>query len=274
MASEILLVLMGCLVLLSCRLVEGINLPGNCPKTPPSSQLDPSRLSNLTSSYDIIRIAPFSSDHPSYLFKEFNVSFIPHYQMTFITDHVTVMQRVLCIVWHYNSNSEYPPLDIQTSIEELGDEITLNSSINYDPESRSMCYIWITEKVKLWFDGDFLFIWCCVNAVNGTHDEAVIIISMDLKYSWDLVDKYAANKYLNRVKAIARKYISDQILNTIDWSHHELIAPKQYPTHDLLKCPIVENKGPEQREPMIIILIVVIFATITGFLVWYSLKNL
>lgn len=65
----------------------------------------------------------------------------------------------------------------------------------------------VIEEVRIWSEGEFLFIWSCVNLSGNTHDEAVLLI-------WSL--RAASNRsYPNLVhlREAAGKYLAHQIIN-------------------------------------------------------------
>lgn len=220
--SSVLLILL----VLSSVAVESVKLPGLCPKVPQAQEI-PEKF--VKQNLQLIREVPFTKDQQSYYFNQIHNSY----------------KAVISL--HYNDNEDYSltlqyenwkngnNLQVGSSIKIVnGSEFILLKSFMYTqlPDSLPLfCKHFIIDNVRIWFDGDVMFIWSCVNTTTSDHDEAVFVVVAGRKPDqepWDI---------LMSIKNISEKYLSQNLINQIDWS-------KKYKTlikTDGFNCPLGIN---------------------------------
>lgn len=192
-----------------CSTVCGIMLPGSCPKAPPTQYFD-------SETRTVVYNVPLSTNNPSYLFREINATNILKYKISFgslefddrahlvKTGEIDKLVRNMCKGYATLNNAS----------------MTLNTTIGLFPKYSLACFGSIQEEIRVWFIGSFVFIWTCVDSAEKRHrDEAVIICSLNESTMKSLMrDPKEATKEL---KVIGRKYLSDAVLEKIDFDYPE-----------------------------------------------------
>lgn len=140
------------------------------------------------------------------------------------------------------------------------------------------------EEVRLWYDNQFLLFWSCING-ELFYDEAFLVI--ELKQ----VDGDNLDEYTNRLfdlKPIAKKYISPQLMDHINWQPKEMVTPvpvvncltllpTNFSVFDLPRQNTISKNNRQNVKPniellpILIIVVTVVVLIIIGTLV--VLKN-
>lgn len=252
------------LVLITRVIVLGISLPGNCPKTAPTHLMP----EDSRREYHLIRLVPCSSDTPTHMFRKISLDKIS--ELTF-----NVFGYKDYIVIKYKETNEVTPNVVRSSVVLNGEWITLNSSIQIEATSEQFepnpCYPAIEEDVKLWVDGDFMFLWTCRNTTHETHDEAVMIIAVTYNYYDYYRNRSLVEGILSNLQVTARKYLSPDLLSQIDWSYHNTshIKPQDM-YYDPFKCPPIQL---EKDTVIVCASIFLLFVAIIGYQLWHMIKH-
>lgn len=254
-------------VLLLCVGVQAVILPGKCPQTPPRHSL-PKNMTNVY--YNIIRLVPFSADNPSYLFRDINETLLPG-----LVFQYTVGKNIE-ITLEYSTAEKAPTNFVQSYSQYSNGILIFNSSVSYFDKRLhrnvpTPCYKPISEEIKTWIDGSFLFLYSCKN-FNGSHEEAVIMIYIKPDFYVEYNDKNGTVEILNHLQIMARRYLSETLLNHIVWSYIEYpTSPLDFPSHELFQCP-EEKKSKETYKWIFFIIIFLMCVCVMGVLFWYIVK--
>lgn len=201
------------LFFLWCALVGGVILPGRCPSAPPTQPLIGE--DNIL----ILNGVPFA--HHSHLFQAHNISNTANLELTVGNS----------IHLYFDKDSKRGIVGrfegIPTSYPSNNDSLKFNSTVvTIDRNTREIkrCHDLLTEDIRVWADGHFIFIWSCEDVVgNKEHDEAVLILIIQLKddilhtiYVDENPEVFA--RMMSTFNESARKYLSDSLLDKIYWS--------------------------------------------------------
>lgn len=181
--------------------VQGIKLPGACPKDVPSSMEcnispDPSR--DLT----IVVGVAFSDDHPSNFFRHFNytrfLNFLrfscPKGALTFILErksHLAVYSK---------------EISKQNGFRTMRSTVFVNSLVCHPP---------INDIVHMWLEEGVMILWSCKDNTKEEprqHDEAVLIV---VENQFPRPDKY--DEFTRRLQSVSEKYLSAALMERIPW---------------------------------------------------------
>lgn len=186
--------------------VSGIKLPGLCPNVPVTHDLD-----NMTRIYPyIIYRIPLMSENPSYLFRELSAPMIGKTYLSSLslkngTYLISEVSRGIKTTYRIHS-------------EAIGNNntITITSHISDVKELPLSCYPNIVEEIRIWYVGDFVFIWSCLEYDESTgHDEALIIlVNFKVLHS----NHYPVQKTQVLLNA-AQGFISGKLLEKVNFSY-------------------------------------------------------
>lgn len=185
---------------LLCAVGQGLLLPGDCPPVPATHFPENKDLGS-----SILHGVPFLTRRPSHIFKVYDLT---HRRGALTKQNVNDSFNVNTnTVLRANCNITQYDAGFDQSLE-------LRTIIHRNTEPVVACNNLIIEDVRIWFEGPFTVIWSCVSAENHTmHDEAVLIITTLLTYR-SQKGIFAIMQELNKT---ARKYLSDSLLDTINW---------------------------------------------------------
>lgn len=257
--------LQGSILIIVFSFARGINLQGSCPKVPPSQSI-PWR---LDWSHHIIRNVPFTFDKPTHLFQDKDPKIISGFTVQFVDNS----QLAESIVLAYDLTEKDPSNVVRCISDKSGGIYTLNTSIykldtstnRYLPAN---CINVILEEVNVWFDKDFLFLYSCTNLTNGSHDVAVIILDLEDEFYNYYSNRSMTEGRLRNLTTFAKKYLSRQLLEKIDWSYPEY-TPATRPYLDPFQCPSHKNRA----ISYIFILVFILLLTVIGLVFWYLIKE-
>ena len=196
---------------LSCP-SSAVELPGSdCPVTPETH--DPNDLPwPSVDFYHTLVGVPYSSSHYSPLFKDINAQ----NAATFFT-YITRMDRmfVLSLFPYERNDLELCGMEAIIQQHRPAKSFYAQSQIN---SGTVPCSRPLMDKIKLWFDGDFLIIWDCRTLTLGSdkHDEAVLMTirthnrTEEYKHPTD-------SEVMRRLRASAEKFLGRPLLERIKW---------------------------------------------------------
>lgn len=199
------------LCILCAVFVQGIELPGPCPAAPPTHELS---IEDLPDVY-IQRGVTFATGRKSYLFENITPKNIANFLLSFIRDP----QRNRTIIKLTHKLTEYASENVLETYGEDGNAIVSSSVTIQLPTSgvrTSTCHKNITERVRIWIDDFVIIIWSCVSDTTKYHDEAVLIMRL---YRIENKNANSSEMIMVIAKSIARKYLADNLMDQIDWSH-------------------------------------------------------
>lgn len=124
------------------------------------------------------------------------------------------------------------------------ESISFNSSIVENLGSdywEKLCVRPVQERLRLWLDSYFAILWSCDEKENeGEHDEAVIMLAFLPEQSEYYIEfQYNPEehrKMLLRLKTVAEKYLSQSLIETIDWSQGPIKHSNTTETFTMYPC--------------------------------------
>lgn len=257
------LILKFTLVFLLCISVHGVILPGSCPITPPTHDIALKTLYDHT----VIRVVPFSSQKPTYLFRPISQTDIWRYQLVLSQERAKLFRFV------FFPTKEIPLRSFMAHVLDYGPSYTINSTIvfvqsptEYLPVS---CYPAIVEDVKFWQGEGYFFIWSCVNATKNSHDEALMIA---YRHSIQDLNREETEELINNISKTAQKYMLKPLLSQIDWKYYkfsqsDLVEDDSY---DPFEC---DPDGNGDNKFIYYVVAGVLLVCVIGGHIWYILKN-
>lgn len=223
-------------------LLTALKLPGPCPSVPPMTH--DINIKDALSNAEILHIVPFTV-HNSTLFYGTNASVLPGITLQIARPHrnrgpvkdFPIRNQIdyVIVVCELNEARTQPNQSafLQTNIEQLHDDRS-RKSVNL-----SVCPTHTNDEVRLWSDGGFLIIWSCVDDLEtGNHDEAVLTSydQMDLLLNLPPAEY---NDRMQTLKTFAESYISQDMLQAIDWTQPNIYTQKDSDPLTSFKCPFV-----------------------------------
>lgn len=220
----------------SVSFVTTVYLHGGCPEVP-DTQFYGELIYNLPRVYEILASIPFSPDRPSYLFLDINHTNRYHFDVRhgiYDTPEHRLELRVHQIL-HGTSYSEgfLEP-------EPHNKSLFLTSEVKGSDQGllfNQTCYIPIKEEVWIWFRGEILIIWSCIDVDITFRDEAVMLgngvqLEMEEEEYMQTIERY---------REIVSEYLSPELCELIDWP----IAPAKLSEIDffLFECPVEHKKN-------------------------------
>lgn len=211
-------------------------MPGRCPFVPPTHSLN-----SAPRHQRILTGVPFLRD--SHLFTAINiigaVKVIVRFgnETSAYLDHNPKALRILrCNITDYATEK---------------DSFQLTSAIysykwNRDTLLFTQCHDLLTEDIRFWVDGNFTIVWSCVEMNENEHDEAVLmLIEEPLSQRVDklLLDPIWIQDKLSRLNDTARKYLSEPLLDRIDWSPEESQLFPKTDNNSLFMCKPLQGKA-------------------------------
>lgn len=217
-SNKILEMFKNWLVVLVALSVQGIKLPGTCPKDPPPSlDLSCEKYSVL----DIIAGVSYSPEQSSHLFGNFNNNSNGWFSMS---------------LWSLNESLSFTSMTYHNEqlIDIVYNEISKENGVRILQSTvlatNSKCYPSINEIVHVWCEDDIIILWSCENITkkeHRQHDEAVLIVVKSQYRSFD--EKYAL---FYRIQNMSTKYLNTALMEKIQWSD-----PNNTDTHNTLAIP-------------------------------------
>lgn len=207
---QILTVIMTYIAYFSILLctVSGIKLPGLCPNVPVTHDLD-----NTARIYPyIIYRIPLMSENPSYFFRELSVPMIgkAYLRSLSLNNGTYLISEV--------SRGVKTTYRLHSEAVRNNNTITITSHISDVTELPMLCYPNIVEEIRIWYVGDFVFIWSCVEYDGSKeHDEALIIL---VNFKVLHLNHYPIQKTQVLLNA-AQGYISGTLLEKVNFSYPE-----------------------------------------------------
>lgn len=224
------------IVLVLCSMVLGLKLPGSCPRVPPGHSLyywEPS-------AFTILLGVPFSVENIGNFFVKYKCNSQNNTDLSFTVDYYSSTKPFYIQIFYRSTNS--PVLGVFCSYSEFYvnkkfNTYAMESSIkkpifmgNIDCLSRPP----ISSNVTIWCDKDFLIFWSCVNGTDDDHDEAVLMVKVEIEQTTFSTDLNADD--LKKLKTFAVKYLPDSLMSAIDWSY-DLDGNNSVPFENPFSCP-------------------------------------
>lgn len=195
-------------LLLCATIGQAIEFPGNCADVPPTHS--PHLLTNAHYR-EIVHGVPFTTKHPSHLFKAFDfINMVGYLKFKALeNNHYSLIISYKNSMYGFRGNLSTPETKENQSMR-----VTSEMTLGY-----TACHGLVTEEIRMWSDEELLIIWSCIaNDSVNTHDEAVLFLSKDISY----VEAYSSpenyRKIMHIINSTARKYLGDSLLlDIIDW---------------------------------------------------------
>lgn len=216
--------------------VFGVVFTGACPKTPQTYQPVLIRESNKNKSgykvnFDSLLGISFADQNPSNLFKDFDIS----------TAHLMSLSFSLQLPNVFNLEFGGEDVSIINTWYEDGESLSVESFLSYNSFKHKLdCFNDTSDTVKMWEDDYFMMIWSCKDAEPGFHDEALMAFETNMperRYN-EMTNPERHLRLMKDFNVTARKYLSKQLLDFIDW---ERKAEQEYP-YIPFKCPVTRTK--------------------------------
>lgn len=249
--------------------VHGVRLPGGCPLVPAT---DHSPI-NGTLHQELVLSVPFTDPTSTYLFKESSPKNVKSWQIK-----VVRVSQTLTLNLHKNKAAHSFISHCYNGMSNQSDSIALKCSIRFkDKHSTSNCHPVIDVNVRMWLDGQFLIIWSCKENLDRYHEEAVLLVALlnsphatyhgHGKEYWQM---------MKRLKETVRKYLTEPLLNKIQWTGEIGFGHSSMDT-DPLPCTrrMLRTKPVPMSNLEIVILAAVALTIIVyvGVMVWYGHKD-
>lgn len=214
-----------CIFIVICG-VYGVILPGRCPETPPT-QFHSNNITNVyveegitysSAAFLVLYSLSYTKDRTSYVFYDPLITT----NNFFIGDNVN--KRCTQVSLDGSNVNKISSLSIKLE----SDSITINSTLKVGTQ---FCKP-MEEDIRLWFDGDYMFVWGC-REIKATkeHDEALII---SRNYLYELADDLT-EKEIIRMRAL--KFVSKELLEYIDFTINISDLGYNYTKDHTLVCP-------------------------------------
>lgn len=196
------------LLIVLCGLTA-MKLPGrHCPKVPKIH-----RMSCLMGN-EVLYSIPFSKDKPSHLFREMNKSAIEAKLSRLDIANTLDSLNYVQLVVQLNRTIECPALVLDNSMEKNSYRTKTDIFSRYRADRKLLCPISVYEDLWLWCEFPFLFLWSCVEGNSATyHEEALLVLQ-------DYDDQFKTKRTQEEVRAVAKKFVSADLLALIDFDHH------------------------------------------------------
>lgn len=208
------------LFLICATVLDGVKLPGACPKVPATHKF-PAR---LTLNQELILGVPFTDPNTTNLFKDFNSRNVNAYLFIINTNNATHLEQLQLIRKEHHAINLF---SIKVEFASGSDSYYLRSWIDYTNDSyfSFSCHDIIEVNVRIWYDSSFVIIWSCRETNNIDHEEGVVMVALHDNPNFTYHGHFNDYKQmLKRLKEMARKFLRDSLLNTIQWSHSLTLA--------------------------------------------------
>lgn len=248
----------------SIFLVHGLKIPGKCPEIP--TQHFDEKHTEIRSGQDFGMLligVPFSEQRPSHLFVEGNSHTVARLSM-----HAKECLGKFCI---HSATPELSPYASHVLINDDGKGgWTFNSTVYNTPSgsgrppTRSHCHSTIVERVRVWYDTDYLIIWACIdNATSNDHEEALLVatkLKPEIPGS-PLTTQSIYFQALFRFRRIAGKYLIGSLIEAINWS--VFVKGGNDSQLNPFQCP-----GEEMQMIGVIVGMLALFLVAIGLKIW------
>lgn len=158
-----------------------------------------------------------------------------------------------------------PPVtvDIELKNNNLHGEVPINTTVYTEEEmirSELKCLASANETLKLWFDGDFVILWSCVNNSIRSHEEAVLVMQKPQPVNNGDTLKEALKDFWN----ISTKYLSGELVDIIDWETRIENRTTFTGKNDQFVCPISDRESILRLCLLLggYLIVIIIFATV------------
>lgn len=239
-----------CIFILLCG-VYGVILPGRCPKTPPT-HLHSNNITNgyveegitySTAGFLVLYSLRYTKDNISYVF----------YDPLITTNHFFIGDNAnkMCTVVSLDGSNANIISSLSTTSETKS--ITVNSTLKVGTQ---FCKP-MEEEIRLWFDGDYMFVWGCREIkVRNEHDEALII---SRNHFYELTDDLTEKEIIQKR---ALKYVTNELLQYIDFTINISDLGYNYTKDRVLVCPNIKEFDPTKTNYIVQISIVVVVVVV------------
>lgn len=216
------------------QFINGIILPGHCPKVQPST--------NFSSSWEfafiVVYIAPFTKTE-SNLYQK-----IPNDYLLMPKGCDRIVISMMDNYFHLGPNGINKIWNVLANIIKIpnSDKIRLFSQI-YNESNEILCVKPLNESVTVWFaDEDYIILWSCheVQIDNKTFHDAALIYGID---SYNGENNTIFNDMVGKFRTLANEFFKNTVDDLVKW-------PKQLPVNKPHKCPMKGKfKCPPVRRP-------------------------
>lgn len=183
--------------------MHGLKFPGRCPKNPPTQSIG----GFWAVSGEVLVGVSFSSDRPSYLFRDVNErSLTRQLALTFNNDTGSGIPKIQS---HYltscSPRGNYLLAQSIVQPEDSTDDYLILESIIHEQYRLATkpleCNPPIKEQqVRVWFHDPTFIIWSCVNTTALEYDEAVLLAIYNREY--DLYINTSTSRYFELMQEI------------------------------------------------------------------------
>lgn len=256
MSEKILL-----LLIIKVFATKGVLLDGHCPTVPPTHYLPNNRTGKFYNDNFVVRNVPFETGHPSQLFRERNHNLKAKFSYNRNEDNfyfILFYDLKDTLNRYVRSNADVYPNDPEVLNMKMESEVCKEYEEGYAPKPFS-CHNTSVDEVRLWFEGQFIFIWSCTDKSTYQHDEAVIIFGPEDIYSDNPEDFDAAIKNL---KTTSQSFLHEPLMEKIEWKY--LNRSDKY---DPMDCPVEKNKDASLLPFMIGGVWIIVILLIVGIFV-------
>lgn len=183
-----------CLLTVAVSISHGLVTHGGCPAAPAT------HMPHTRGSFDWVLGIPFSESTQSNLFVEVN----PFNRGTLVILLLSWFKVELNIESDDGqcTRSAVGTATSKNDIKILKYRVSVVDKFNISSEET------VFEEVRMWTEGQFLFIWSCVNLAENTHDEAVLLI-------WSSRPSNRSYPNLVNLREAAGKYLEEPIINAM-----------------------------------------------------------
>lgn len=263
------------LFLLCAAEVLGVKLPGTCPQVPATHEFPRYRPFQ-----ELILIVPFTDPNTTNLFKYIDARNKKEYGFKILTEMGRLFAEIIEI--DIKNTLLYDRYWLTNTVEYLNesDSFNIKSRISIENKNsiRFNCHDIYEVNVRLWFDGEFAFIWSCRENSNLDHEEAVAVVAMHDNSSI-LSNHRPLKEYFKMIKRLnitMRRFIRGPLLNVIE--EHLWILESGIGKHSdeiIISCENDTHATDPWADLDIIIFSVFLSATIliVGVLIWKATKE-
>lgn len=212
------------IIVLSAVVVGAIKFSGKCPKAPVKMNVTDDGFWESKSLLNPIYVSALDTVNRSYVFNPFWETYNFYITLSFPSGVIIFEDRD-------------SPYQVESVPVRKSDSVSMISTVykkKYSEREALQCHQPIEEDFVVWTDGDYTFMWTCLD-YGQDRDEAVIILS---HYFNRYLDDVRLNKVWLKIKIVAKKYLSPDLIQSIDQSHME----NKRKDDNFFRCPVAGEK--------------------------------
>lgn len=126
---------------------------------------------------------------------------------------------------------------------DLDGQVLMNTTVHTDgdlDQTKLKCLSTTNEAMRIWLDGDLVILWSCVNYSKGFHDQAVALLQDQPhypNYTQNPLDTQG-DEFNKRLKKTSIKYLSRELVESIDWQKEKENRESMKMKTDLFVCRV------------------------------------